>query len=151
MIKFKNILMPTDFSIGFNVALEFGIQLAKTTSGIIHIIHVIEPAVYPTDLGFSQVSFVDFNKEIEFNAANELKKICSKLDSENIENKSEILCGRASDQIIYYTEQNIIDVICIATHGRSGFEHLLFGSTTEKVLRKSHCPVLAIPISNEIN
>lgn len=110
----------------------------------LHILHVIEPSVYPTDLGFSQVSFVDLKRELEKNAEIEFDKITSKLKSQNINFVTACLIGKPSDMIIDYAERNSIDLICIATHGRSGFQHLLFGSTTEKVLRRAKCPVLSV-------
>ena len=52
--------------------------------------------------------------------------------------------GRASDEICNYAKENNISIIAIGTHGRSGLEHFLFGSTTERVLRKATCPVLSV-------
>ena len=144
MISFSNILVPTDFSPGFEIAFNYAIGIAKSMKSKLHIVHVIEPAVYPTDKGFSPVAFVDLEKELEANAKTELNKIKEKLSSEGIDFKIELLYGKPSQQIIDYAEANGTELICIATHGRSGFEHLLFGSTTEKVLRKSKCPVLAV-------
>lgn len=48
-------------------------------------------------------------------------------------------------EILAVAEETGADLIVMGTHGRSGFEHLLLGSVTEKVLRKATCPVMAIP------
>jgi len=154
MIPFKNILVPTDFSKGFDIALNCAIGIAKSMSSVIHIIHVVEPMVYPADKGFSQVCFAEIEKELENNAYKEMEKIIQKINSTQDELsctnapytliKTKVLFGKTEDQIIEYAEKNDIDLICIATHGRSGFQHLLFGSTTEKVLRRAKCPVLAV-------
>jgi nucleotide-binding universal stress UspA family protein len=55
-----------------------------------------------------------------------------------------MLRGRASDEICGYAKEHGISIISIGTHGRSGLEHFLFGSTTERVLRKAPCPVLSV-------
>ena len=144
MFKFNQILVPTDFSKCSESALLYAIDLARAFNSVIHVLNVVEPAVYPADLGFSQVSFVELEMELEKNSKAELEKIAHRIREERIEAVTATLFGRASDQIIEYSENNKIDAICIATHGRSGFEHLIFGSTTEKVLRKANCPVLSI-------
>ena len=53
-------------------------------------------------------------------------------------------------EIIRYAKDNDVDMIVIGTDGRSGMEHMMFGSTAEKVVRKAHCPVLSVkPASRE--
>ena len=52
--------------------------------------------------------------------------------------------GRASNAIIDYAAEHGIDLVVIATHGRTGLEHLIFGSTAERVIRECPCPVLTI-------
>ena len=56
--------------------------------------------------------------------------------------------GKAYKEILDYAAKNHIDMICIAIHGSSNLENLLFGSTTEKVLRKANCPVLTVRIKD---
>lgn len=144
MFKFREILVPTDFSDQSRMALDYAIELAESTGGTLHIIHVIEPSVYPTDLGFPQVGLVDLDKELVENSNLELAKIEEELKAKGIKIIKFITHGRPSDEIVDYANDNKIDLICIATHGRNGFERFLFGSTTEKVLRKAPCPVLAV-------
>jgi len=146
MKSYKNILVPTDFSEGFDIALAHAEEIALMNGATLHIIHIIEPTAFPSDLSFSQVSFVNFEKELEKNAQIEIRKIEEGLKAKQIDCKTEISYGRASDQIINYSIEHDIDLICISTHGRKGLDHLLFGSTTERVLKRAHCPVLAVRI-----
>ena len=55
-----------------------------------------------------------------------------------------ILRGMPFLEIIRYAKANEVDLIVIGTHGRSGMEHIIFGSTAEKVVRKAPCPVLSV-------
>ena len=146
MFIVKSILVPTDFSDPSNNALSYARELAKGQGAVLHIIHVVEPTVYPADWGYSQVGFVDLEQELRSAAEKELNKICDQLQAENFTVVKTVSSGRPSDEIIRYAAENNIDLISIATHGRSGIEHLLFGSTTERVLRKAPCPVLAVRI-----
>ena len=148
---FKNILIPTDFFEGFEVALEHAKKLANKEKSVLHILHVIEPSLYPSDMGFSHISYVDIEKELLASSQVEIDKISKNLSQEQFEFKTAILFGRASDQIISYSEENQIDIICITTTGRNSFDRFIFGSTTEKVLRKAECPVLSIKIPEKAN
>ena len=53
--------------------------------------------------------------------------------------------GPVYDQILAYVEQNQVDLLVIATHGRTGFKRLCLGSVAERVIRQAPCPVLVVP------
>jgi|YNPMSStandDraft_1061717.scaffolds.fasta_scaffold00001_59 universal stress protein A len=145
-MPFKNILIPTDFFEGFEIALNYAKMLAECGNSTLHILHVIEPSLYPSDMGFGHLSYVDLEKELMQSSQKEIEKIAKNLEEQNYNVKTSILFGRASDQIIDYSKNNNIDLICITTTGRNSFDRFIFGSTTEKVLRKAECPVLSIKI-----
>ncbi|MFP4527871.1 MAG: universal stress protein [Candidatus Kapaibacterium sp.] len=145
MYKFNNILVPTDFSEQFRIAMNYAKELAASVDSTLHILHVIEPAIMPGDAVFSpHAKFVDVEKNIRENAEKNLAELKDELEGEKIKVKTELVYGQPSEKIIDYAKNNKLDLICIATHGVSGFEHFLFGSTTEKVLRKAPCPVIAV-------
>ena len=52
--------------------------------------------------------------------------------------------GEPFIEIIQRAKKDSIDLIVMGTHGRTGLDHVLFGSTAEKVVRKSPCPVLTV-------
>ncbi len=146
MFIVKSILVPTDFSDPSNNALNYAKEMARSSEAVLHLMHVVEPTVYPADWGYSQVGFIDIEHELSSAADKELEKNCKELLAEGFTVVKSVCSGRASDEIIKYATDNQIDLISIATHGRSGIEHFLFGSTTERVLRKAPCPVLAVRI-----
>lgn len=143
---FKNILVPIDFSPGSEAAFIYAIKISEMFNSKIHLLHVIEPIVLPTTPGFPAINPADLITNLQNHYFEELKKLAQRIP-ENINRLIEVLPGKAGDVITYYAEKNNIDLICIATHGRKGFEHLIFGSTTEKVLRKAKCPVLALKMT----
>jgi nucleotide-binding universal stress UspA family protein len=55
-----------------------------------------------------------------------------------------MLRGKPHLEIIRYAKENSIDLIVLASHGLSGWEHVLFGSTAERILRESPCNVMVI-------
>ncbi len=145
MFKVREILVPVDFSDHSHQALNYALELALSNSARLHIIHVIEPPVYPATWSYAQVGLVESEKELCEASERELeelrKRLCDKCP--NIVTKT-IIGQSASDEINHYATVNEVDMISIATHGRRGLERFLFGSTTERVLRTAPCPVLAV-------
>ena len=73
-----------------------------------------------------------------------LDQIKNRLKYEGTELHSEVLVGRVADSLADYTEKNDIDLILIATHGRSGVTRWVRGSIADKILRSSNTPVLMV-------
>lgn len=146
-MKYNNILVPSDFSEGSENALTAAIDFATVTQATIHIVHVITPVSYPT--GFEMAaSAAEFEKELAEISNTKLNEIELRLKNLNLNCKVEILFGNTYSKLIEYSEINNIDLICIATHGSGGIEHFIFGSTTEKILKKAHCPVYVVRFYN---
>lgn len=146
MIAFTNILVPIDFSDGSDKALEYAKQICDKQNVVLHLLHSVEPAVYPADWSYSRVNFAQLETELLATSTKELEVIANNLRSEGFTVSTEVTTGKGSEVILAYSKAKNVDLICISTHGRSGFEHFLFGSTTEKVLRQAECPVLVVRI-----
>ncbi|OGG05559.1 MAG: hypothetical protein A3F83_04090 [Candidatus Glassbacteria bacterium RIFCSPLOWO2_12_FULL_58_11] len=58
--------------------------------------------------------------------------------------KCEVASGKPFVEIINYAKKENIDLIVTATHGLTGLEYMVIGSTTERVVRRAPCPVLSI-------
>ena len=97
------------------------------------------------DWGYTPVDLSNVEKEFYGAAEQELKKTTELLHAEGFSIIPQIIHGgRSSDGINQYAKDHDISMICIATNGRGGVEHLLLGSTMERVVRKAPCPVLVI-------
>lgn len=73
-----------------------------------------------------------------------LKEFCEEITQEVKSCQYRMLRGKPYLEIVRYAKENAIDLIVLASHGLSGWEHVLFGSTAERVLRESPCHVLVI-------
>lgn len=144
MLTVSSLLVPTDFSTNAGTALALAKEVARGTNATLHLIHIVEPVVYPADWSYAQVGFADIEQELQKNAEKELEVLATALTADGFEVVSTVRKGRASDEICNYAKEKSISIIAIGTHGRSGLEHFLFGSTTERVLRKAPCPVLSV-------
>jgi nucleotide-binding universal stress UspA family protein len=142
-IVLDRILVPVDFSDNSKKALQYAIPFAEQFKASITVLYVVEPAVFPSDFGFGQMSFPDVEREMVDKAETELRKIVDELRT-SVAIVPVVLSGIPFVEVTGYADENDIGLIILATHGRTGVEHILFGSTAEKIIRKSPCPVLVV-------
>ena len=135
MKEFRNILVATDFSESSDLAFNYALSLARKFEARLLIVHVINEPVEKLE------------EEIEEGAQKMMEKFCRShlRDYENYD--SFIVPGIPYDEIIKKAGEENADLIVIGTHGRTGLDHVLFGSTAEKVVRKSPIPVMTIRIT----
>lgn len=139
----KNILVPIDFSDYSKNALKYAVEFAKKFSAKLFLIYVVEPIIYPADFSMGQVAIPSTDIDIQNRAEEELKKLADEIQTD-IQVEIIIKTGKPFVEINETAREKDIDLIIIATHGHTGVEHLLFGSTAEKVVRKAPCPVLTL-------
>lgn len=144
MEQIKKILVPIDFSDYSKNALKYATQFAKQFNAKIYLIYVVEPMIYPADFSMGQVAIPSTDIDLHSRAEEELTKLSKDIVSGNLQVEILIKTGKPFVEIIETASANDIDLIIIATHGHTGVEHLLFGSTAEKVVRKAPCPVLTL-------
>jgi len=73
-----------------------------------------------------------------------LKEVVGRLKQNGVKYRTEVLVGKVADRLIDYVETNGIDLVLIATHGRSGVSRWVRGSIADRVLRSSRVPVLMV-------
>jgi nucleotide-binding universal stress UspA family protein len=140
----KKVLVPIDFSDYSKSSLRYAINFAKQFNAEIYLIYVVEPVIYPPDFSMGQIAIPSVNAEWDERAREELKNLAKTEIPEGVTVKTILKNGKPFLEIIDTASEENIDLIIIATHGHSGVEHILFGSTAEKVVRKAPCPVLTL-------
>jgi nucleotide-binding universal stress UspA family protein len=140
----KKILVPIDFSDYSKSALKYAVNFCKNCQAEMFLIYVVEPVIYPPDFSMGQIAIPSVNAEWDERARQELDKLAKEQIPSSVPVKTIIKTGKPFIEIIETAGELDIDLIIIATHGRSGVEQILFGSTAEKVVRKAPCPVLTL-------
>ena len=144
MTDIKKILFPTDFSEGSEAALSYALSLAAKYGACIDILHIIHEYADMTDFYVPHISFDVIEKGMEEAARSNMEHFCR----ENLEGKADFEIhtrkGPPFAEIIQAARELQSDLIVMGTHGRTGIDHILFGSTAEKVVRKSPVPVLTV-------
>jgi nucleotide-binding universal stress UspA family protein len=138
----KSILVPIDFSDYSKNALQYAASIGRQFGAELLLIYVVEPTIYPADFSFGQVVLPNIEKELQERGQTELNDLASKL--EGVAVKTLVRTGKPFLEIVRTAEEKDIDLIVMATHGHTGMEHLIFGGTAEKVIRKAPCPVLML-------
>lgn len=144
MDEITKILVPIDFSDYSKNALKYSVSMATKFSAKMYLIYVIEPMIYPADFSMGQIAVPAHDTDMSERARQELTSLANSEIHESIEFQIIIKSGKPFMEIIETASELNIDLIIISTHGHTGVEHLLFGSTAEKVVRKAPCPVLTI-------
>jgi len=140
----KKILGPIDFSDYSKSALKYAINFAKKFNAELYLIYVVEPIIYPPDFSMGQIAIPTLDLGMDKRAFEELNKLAEKEIPKELIANTIVKTGKPFIEIIESAEEENIDLIIIATHGHTGMEHILFGSTAEKVVRKAPCPVLTL-------
>jgi nucleotide-binding universal stress UspA family protein len=141
--RIGKILAPTDFSIESQFGVRYGFALAKKLRAEVELLHVIEQ---PTRLsGLESVPLVLGDSEVTSRAHAQLNKLGKWLGKSRATVASSIRKGRPFLEISTAARVGLADLIVIATHGHTGANRVLLGSTAERVVRHAPCPVLTVP------
>ncbi len=143
-LDIKKVLVPIDFSDYSKSALKYAANFALTFHAEMILIYVVEPIIYPSDFSMGQIAVPTINVEMDKRASEELEKLASREISKDLRVKTLVKSGKPFIEIIDTATEENVDLIIISTHGHTGVEHILFGSTAEKVVRKAPCPVLTL-------
>jgi nucleotide-binding universal stress UspA family protein len=151
---YKRILVPLDGSELAECVLPHVESIIKGCQvPDVIFIRVVEPVHIPTSA--TDMSMVFSEKDAErarkraeemgkADAENYLSGITARAAYDNARSQSVILSGKAAETIAEYAEENGIDLIVIATHGRSGISRWVWGGTADKILRSAGVPVFMI-------
>lgn len=143
---FKTILFATDFSESSDHAFQYALSLARKFESRLGILHVISEPVDLRGFYVPHISFDKLEEEIEQGALKMMEKFCRTHTQDYARVESFVVPGIPYDEIIKKAQEINADLIVVGTHGRTGLDHVLFGSTAEKVVRKSTVPVMTIRI-----
>lgn len=136
--QIKKILYPTDLSETSYAAFDLALSLSELFDAEIHLLHVLELLAGGKKKAKALLEDTQFE-----NIASSLKGVMK--EEEGIPLKKHVIRGfDAGYSIPEFADEIDADIIVMATHGRSGFSHVLLGSVSEKVMKLSPKPLLTI-------
>lgn len=144
---YDDILVPTDGSEGTRKAVQHAVDLAGTYDSTIHALYVVNTSTYstlPADANWESII-----EALEEEGEASTQEILEFARDEGVEVLTNVVEGVPHREILEYADENDIDLIVMGTHGKTGFDRLLLGSVTEKVVRSSKTPVLTVRMVND--
>ena len=143
-VRIRRILVPVDFSEHSKGALRYAVDLGLIFDAELILVFVVESVGYPADLGYDQAVIPAIERDLSERGKTELSRLAEEYIGGKLAVKLHVPAGRPFVEIIRAAREFDADMIIIATHGHTGVEHILFGGTAEKGVRKAPCPVLVV-------
>lgn len=141
-MKIECILYPTDFSGGAEPAMDYAVSMAKDYKARLCLLHVIQELAVAPSWYEGVYPIENLYMNIEEGANQEMDRM---IEDSGVEKVDKIISrGHPATEILRAAEEKGVDLIVLGTHGRTGVDHILFGSTAEKVVRQASCPVLTV-------
>ncbi len=141
-VRIERILCPVDFS-EFSVgAYNYAQSIASHYRATLVVQHIVELWQHPSlDYSVSPHGYEDFCRQFMDEGRNDLQQFVNR--SGGIHPECVVQQGVAADAILALARERAISLIVLGAHGRRGFDHMMLGSVTERVLRNASCSVLA--------
>lgn len=139
----KRILVPLDFSVNSQRALDYARGLAAKFDAALHLVHVCEvPSIATPALDAYAIAYTDWSQRLGEEAEKQLNAITASLGDVRV--TTEVLFGGPASAIVASAEADAADLIVMGTHGHGAMMHMLMGNVAERVVRSAPCPVLTV-------
>jgi nucleotide-binding universal stress UspA family protein len=135
----KQILTPTDFSLGSEHALRYASTLSKTLKSEITTLWIDNSSTLDIH---GETIVNEYKKDAKRNLDLQLGKI--RKEFPGIEIQSKIRSGKVYKEIAQYSQTSETDLIILGTHGGSGFEDYWIGSNAYRIVSTVQSPVISI-------
>jgi nucleotide-binding universal stress UspA family protein len=136
----KKVLALTDGSDISRNALRYAVEICNQFGSQLYLLTVVDQVPSSLDAEISKDTF----EKLESQLRQEMDKCSEYCETTGLACRSEVRQGIAHEEIVAFATEKDIDLIVSATHGRSGWPHMLLGSVAEKIVRHAPCPVLTV-------
>jgi nucleotide-binding universal stress UspA family protein len=144
-MQVKSIVCPVDFSDFSIAAYQYALSLAQYYKARIVALHVVELWKYPfADYAAHEADYAKFSAALNEGGQVQLRRFVSQYSVEGVQPELVVHQGNAPNCILSVANKENAEVIVMGTHGRRGFDRLVLGSSTDRVMRKAACPVLVV-------
>ncbi len=144
-MEIKLILCPVDFSEFSIRAYHYALSVAEHYRAKLVAQHIVELSRYPyAQYVASTGDYAEFCRGLRDGGEQKLCEFVKARTHGKIQPEPVVHDGAAPDCILSFAQERKTDLIVMGTHGRRGFDRLVLGSVTDRVMRKAPCPVLTI-------
>ncbi|NNF59453.1 MAG: universal stress protein, partial [Rhodothermaceae bacterium] len=140
-VEVQRILVPVDFSPHAWLAAAHAKELAALFHARLCLLHVLE--VLPP-IGLADLPPQLPSAQEQADARHALLDLCKEAGGPEVPVDATVVAGHPTLDVIEVTRQLDIDLLVMATHGRTGLERVLLGSVTERAIQQAPCPVFVV-------
>lgn len=154
MAELKKVLCPVDLSEAGVSPAEQAASLAKSLGAELVLLHVMgepafavgDPLLAPADVaGYALPALAE---EYRVEMEKRLGRLGDRLRAQGVSVATLLVRGPTHEAIVSAANDQHADLIVMGTHGRSGLQHLLLGSVTERVVRTAKVPVMTLRLQH---
>jgi len=139
---YDELLVPTDGSERAEAAVEHALAIAERFDSRVHVVSVVNVGDIATG---SEMGIPDgLLAELEAGASDATESVANEARAAGLDAVTSVSVGRPKRDLLAYVEDNDIDLVCMGTHGRTGLNRVLVGSTAEALVRHCTIPVLTV-------
>ena len=151
MKMLKNLLFPIDFSECSQRAFPYALDMARKFDAWLHLLFVAQDLSYLSMDDTLSQQWLDMTNQIALSGETQMEDFCAKNLGGFVQYKTKVVIGDPKEKILRYTKDASIDMIIMATHGRTGTDRILMGSVTDWVVKHASVPVLTLnPLKSKV-
>jgi nucleotide-binding universal stress UspA family protein len=143
-VPFKRLLCPVDFSESSLSALQFGFSIAQESDAELTILHVFEWLPGDEALTNRPINVPEYRRQLEHDFDEKLHALVPDSVRDWCRPRTRTAYGKAYREILAAATEENVDLILMGVQGRNALDLMLFGSTTNQVVRRATCPVLTL-------
>ncbi|WP_323192241.1 universal stress protein [Halostella sp. PRR32] len=140
--SYDEILVPTDGSEPATAAMDHGIAIAQEAGARIHAVNVVDVSSLAANPNVTPPT--ELLDQFRSQGESATEAIATRAREAGLDAVTSVREGIPSSDLLQYARENEIDLIAMGTHGRTGLERYVLGSTTERIVRESEIPVLSV-------
>ena len=145
-VPVRSVLCAVDFSQDSIRAVGYAASIARQAVGRLTLLHVVEPMPLGYDpKGGTGFDVEGYERGLAESGLSQLQTFASDAAELGCEVEAVVARGKAYQEILRVATERQADLIVLVVHGRHALDRLVFGSTAEHLVRRSTCPVLAVP------
>jgi len=147
---YQRVLVPLDGSEMAECAFPH-MKAVATGCNVVEVVllRVIGPLLLPGDYIISENDRIRLEAKHRADAQSYMERVAKELGESGLNVRADIVEGEAAEGIVEYAEKRGIDLVVMATHGRSGIGRWALGSVADRVIRHSNVPVLLVRASKD--
>jgi len=152
-VDYDDVLVPTDGSDAAEAAVEHGLAVADAVDATVHTVYVVDvnalvggadTTLGGTGPGTGDDASGDLLEPLFESGEAATARVAARARAAGLAVETEVIEGSPGSSLVDYVEETAVDFVAMGTHGHTGLDRVLLGSTTERVMRNVSVPVLSV-------